>query len=83
MKIKEDGKQLSVTGRNQTGPESGPELGLFFCSHGNGMVRLRPGLISGSFFRTAQFLDLFWTCSLDFFRTHMNATPLCINEAVR
>ena len=40
-----------------------------FCSYGNGTVRLRTGLISGSLFRTTRILDLFWTSSLDFFHT--------------
>ena len=68
--------QLSVTGRNQTGPESGPKLGLFFCSHENRTVRYCIVPVSGSLFRTAQFLDLFWNGPLDFFRTCVNATPL-------
>ena len=47
-----------------------------FCSHENGTVRYRIVPISGSFFRTAQFLDLFWNGPLYFFRTLVNATPL-------
>ena len=69
--------QLGVTRRNQTGSESGPKLDLFFCSHENRTVRYRIVPISGSLFRTAQFLDLFWNGPLDFFCTRVNATPLC------
>ena len=51
-----------------------------FCSHENGTawypVRYRIVPISGSLFRTAQFLDLFWNGPIDFFRTRVNATPL-------
>ena len=55
-----------VTRRYQTGPKSGTIL-YRFCSHENGTVRYRIVPISGSFFRTAQFLDLFWNGPLDFF----------------
>ena len=48
----------------------------FFCSHENGMVRYPIVPISGSLFRTAQFLDLFWSGPLDFFRTRANTIPL-------
>ena len=47
-----------------------------FCLHKNGTVRYRFVPISGSLFRTAQFLDLFWNEPLDFFRIRVNATPL-------
>ena len=53
--------------RYQTGPESGPKLDLFFCSHKNGTVRYRIVPVSGSLFRTTQFFDLFWNGPLDFF----------------
>ena len=53
--------QLRVTRGNQTGPECGPKLDLFFCSHENRTVRYRIVPIFGSLFRTAQFLDLFRT----------------------
>ena len=58
--------QLGVTHRYQTGPESGT-ISYCFCSHENGTVRYRIVPISGSLFRTAQFLDLFWNGPLDFF----------------
>ena len=69
--------QLGVTLGNQTDPESGPKLDLFFCSHENGMVRYRIVPISGSRFLTAQFLDLFWNGPLDFFHTRVTQ-PLAI-----
>ena len=48
-----------------------------FCSYGNGMVRLRTGLISGSLFRTIQILNLFWIVSLCLFLySCVNATSL-------
>ena len=67
--------RLTVTRRNQTGPESGSKLDLIFCSHRNGTVRLQTGPISGLFFRTVYFLDILWTGSLDFLRTRVNAAP--------
>ena len=67
--------QLGVTRRYQTGPESGT-ISYRFCPHENGTVRYRIVPISGSLFRTAQFLDLFSNGPLDFFRTRVNATPL-------
>ena len=64
---------------SQTGLESGT-ISYRFCSHENGTawypVRYRIVPISGSLFRTAQFLDLFWNGPIDFFRTRVNATRL-------
>ena len=57
------------------GPKYG-KISYRFCSHENGIVRYRIVPISGSLFRTAQFLDLFWNGPLNFFRTRVNAT-LC------
>ena len=67
--------QPGVTRRHQTGPESGT-ISYRFCSHESGTVRYRIVPISGSLFRTAQFLDLFWNGPLDFFLTRVNTTPL-------
>ena len=67
--------QLGVTHRNQTGPKSGPKLDLFFCSHEKGMIRYRTVTISGSLFRTAQVLDMYWNGPLDIFRIRVDAAP--------
>ena len=48
------------------GPES-CTISYRFCSHENGTVRYRIVPISGSLFRTAQFLDLFGTDRLILF----------------
>ena len=70
--------QLGVTRGNQTGPKIGPKLDLFFCSHENGTVRYRIVPISGSLFRTAQFLDLLWNGPLDFFPYPCERNPLSV-----
>ena len=64
---------FSVQGSVHTKTES-----YRFCSHENRTVRDRIVPISGSLFRTAQFLDLFWNEPLDFFRTRVSATPLSV-----
>ena len=56
------------------GPES-CTISYRFCSHENGTVRYRIVPISGSLFRTARFLDLFWNGPLNFFRTRVNDEP--------
>ena len=56
---------------NQTGPESGPKLDMFFCPHENRTVRYRTASVHTRTDRhdivSFQFLDLFWNGPLDFF----------------